>query len=121
MNRDADIPLGYAAAESYATPRHKHKHRGDGEKEEPRARGRNRLRQRIHLRNSGTQHYAGQNGYDSDQSPTRATQEVPAQHVQGHYGYAGQQQTTPFTPQQQSSQAKPAGMVKTSCFIRKLV
>lgn len=106
MNRDGDIPLGYAAADAYATPRHKNKHSEPG-REEPRSRGRNRLRQRIHQRNAGTQHYTEQNGYDSDQSPTRGvSQEVPAQR---HYGYYPQQQTTPLSSQPQGAQAKQNG------------
>lgn len=105
VNRDGDIPLGYAAADAYASPRHKHKNE-DRRAEETKSRGRNRLRQRIHQRNTGTQHYAEQNGYDSDQSPVRGTQEVPLHSPQGHYGYHPQQQT----PQQQSAQTKQTGM-----------
>lgn len=114
VNRDGDIPLGYAAADAYAPQRHKHKH-GEGGKEESRSRGRNRLRQRIHLRNAGTQHYLEQNGYDSDQSPTRGTQEMPG-HVQGHFVYHPQQHTTPLSPQQQTAHAQQGGkMAQINC------
>ena len=85
VQRDGDIPLGYAAADSYASPRRRKG--GEEQSADPgQSRGRHRLRHRIKQRNAGTQHIPEQNGYDSDQSPVRA--EEPAQHrVQGHYGY----------------------------------
>ena len=52
------------------------------------SRGRQRLRHKIRQRNAGTQPMPEQNGYDSDQSPTRLVNEEPGQQrVQGHFGY----------------------------------
>lgn len=110
VNRDGDIPLGYAAADAYASPRHKHK--TEEPEQESRTRGRNRLRRRIHQRNTGTQHYSEQNGYESDQSPTRAqvedVQGSPSK-VQGHYGYYTSQQQNTAAPMQQNNQTPSPG------------
>lgn len=110
VNRDGDIPLGYAAADAYASPRHKHK-KEEAQVEESRTRGRNRLRRRIHQRNMGTQHLPDQNGYESDQSPTRVraeeAQASPGK-VQGHYGYYPSQQNAGIAGQQ-GIQVKSAG------------
>ncbi|KAL4219291.1 hypothetical protein ACF0H5_021871 [Mactra antiquata] len=106
VNRDGDIPLGYAAADAYATPRHKSK-QDDRPEEESRTRGRNRLRRRINQRNTGTQHYSEQNGYDSDQSPTRVQRDdvqTSPNKVQGHYGYCSQQQQPSTSPGPQNTQ-----------------
>lgn len=111
VNRDGDIPLGYAAADAYASPRHKPK--TEEPVEESRSRGRNRLRRRIHQRNMGTQHYPEQNGYESDQSPTRAHPEElqsPTSKVQGHYGYYTSRQNV-ASPTQQNIQVKSPGNV----------
>ncbi|XP_045200672.2 uncharacterized protein LOC123554492 isoform X3 [Mercenaria mercenaria] len=113
VNRDGDIPLGYAAADAYASPRHKQKHE-ESPAEESRTRGRNRLRRRIHQRNSGTQHYPEQNGYESDQSPTRAQAEevqTSPSKVQGHYGYYTPQQNT-ASPAQQNIQVRSPGQLQ---------
>ena len=77
-------------------------------------RGRQRLRHKIRQRNAGTQPTAEQNGYDSDQSPTRAVNEEPAQQrVQGHYGYysPGPVQSDSNIPMQQTqtSASPPQG------------
>lgn len=67
QNADGDIPLGYAAADSYA-------HRPPPPEvlpEPPRSRQRNRSRRRH--RHGVTTETQTMNGYDSDQSPTRAT------------------------------------------------
>ncbi|XP_060552323.1 uncharacterized protein LOC132713685 isoform X4 [Ruditapes philippinarum] len=112
VHRDGDIPLGYAAADAYATPRHKHKQE-EPPVEESRTRGRHRLRRRIHQRSMGTQHIPDQNGYESDQSPTRVhAEEVQASpnKVQGHYGYYSPQQSAGVPTQQNIQVKSPVNM-----------
>lgn len=112
VNHDGDIPLGYAAADAYATPRHSRKPKQEEVQEESRSRGRNRLRHRIHQRTTGTQHHPEQNGYDSDQSPTRVQREEvkTAPPVQGHYGFYPQHPNTAQPAQQNGQPPQSQGM-----------
>ena len=111
-NRDGDIPLGYAAAESYATPRTPRRQKEETERGSE-SQGRRRLRQRIKQRSTGTQHFPDQNGYDSDQSPTRGrADEVqpPSARLQGHFGYYSPQTVEmPDTVHSQGQVIPPPG------------
>ena len=96
VHRDGDIPLGYAAADAFAPPGHRrqHGHHDDQQQQQQeRVRGRNRLKKRISQRNSGTQHVPDQNGYESDQSPSRAPQQenIPPGAPPMYPGQQGQQ------------------------------
>ena len=92
MNRDGDIPLGYAAADAFASPRQRHKHKRDeANQEQQAARGRHRLRRKIGLRNAGIQ---PQGEPPVEQYPALGPQEEAphgAAGVQGQYGYYTQQ------------------------------
>ncbi|XP_052221934.1 uncharacterized protein LOC127838312 isoform X2 [Dreissena polymorpha] len=92
VNRDGDIPLGYAAADAFASPRQRHKHKRDeANQEQQAARGRHRLRRKIGLRNAGIQ---PQGEPPVEQSPALGPQEEAphgAAGVQGQYGYYTQQ------------------------------
>ncbi|KAL3870445.1 hypothetical protein ACJMK2_038513 [Sinanodonta woodiana] len=100
---DGDMPLGYAAADSYAEPRLN----SEGQLRS-RPRDRRRIRKNLNTRdlNHRENEYIEPNGYLSDQSPTRQqeTEELGnGAHVQGHYGiYSPQTITT--TQQTQSDQ-----------------
>ncbi|KAK3589257.1 hypothetical protein CHS0354_008322 [Potamilus streckersoni] len=100
---DGDIPLGYAAADSYAEPC-----LNSGGKLRSRPRDRRRIQKNLNMRdvNHPESEYIEQNGYLSDQSPTRQheVEEIGnGAHVQGHYGlYSPQTITT--TQQTQSDE-----------------
>lgn len=109
VHRDGDIPLGYAAADSYASPRRRQM--TEEQSADPsQSRGRHRLRHRIRQRNAGTQHMPEQNGYDSDQSPVRVPAEEPAQQrVQGQFAYYSPRpvQSETNVPAQQAQAGAP--------------
>ncbi|XP_069121674.1 microtubule-associated protein futsch-like isoform X2 [Argopecten irradians] len=77
-NDGAEIPLGYAAADSYATPRRQAAAAAAATAaametgQEARPRGRHRIRKKYRKTTSENAAQT-QAGYDSDQSPTRAT------------------------------------------------
>ncbi|XP_021361526.1 uncharacterized protein LOC110455627 [Mizuhopecten yessoensis] len=79
-NDGADLPLGYAAADSYATPRRQAAAAAAAAAttaametgQEARPRGRHRIRKKYRKTNLENAAQT-QAGYDSDQSPTRAT------------------------------------------------
>ncbi|XP_052094409.1 uncharacterized protein LOC127730185 isoform X1 [Mytilus californianus] len=106
-NADGDIPLGYAAADSYA----QRPPPPEVLPEPPRSRQRTRNRRR-HRQGGVTIETQTMNGYDSDQSPTRATAStVTEDHLLEYYVpryyTTGTQQTQPRAPNMQRYSSQP--------------
>ncbi|VDI42188.1 Hypothetical predicted protein [Mytilus galloprovincialis] len=106
-NADGDIPLGYAAADSYA----QRPPPPEVLPEPPRSRQRTRNRRR-HRHGGVTIETQTMNGYDSDQSPTRATAStVTDDHLLEYYVpryyTTGTQQTQPRAPNMQRYSSQP--------------
>ncbi|XP_076090830.1 uncharacterized protein LOC143062899 isoform X3 [Mytilus galloprovincialis] len=106
-NADGDIPLGYAAADSYA----QRPPPPEVLPEPPRSRQRTRNR-RKHRHGGVTIETQTMNGYDSDQSPTRATAStVTDDHLLEYYVpryyTTGTQQTQPRAPNMQRYSSQP--------------